>query len=221
MKNANFGLSLAFAGILAGAAVTTMASPASAFVFTNNGGALNTSGTENEFTFDVSGAPLERIELTIESLAVPNLNNLIVLLTGPVPVGGQQEDFTVQLIAESTLTGTQLTDTLFSDSGMMTIVGGTAPYTGTFRAQGTTGGSANLASFDDLAVALGFTGTGTWRLRVTETTTIGGTLGRVTLRVPFNMQSTAGMIILATVWVGHRLRQRRTALASVSVPTSV
>lgn len=226
MKSAWLGSFQGLTGVLVGVLVTIMAAPASAFVFTNNGGDLN-EGVETVFTFNVSGVPLERISLTIDELQVPNLSSLQVFLSAPVPVGSTLPDSTIQLFGEFALSNgaTMLRDTVFDDAGSTFITDplNLPPYSGTFRPQGSISSEANTLTFNALQSNLTISeinAPGEWRLRVTDFSPanpiIPSRIGRITLRVPFNMQSTAGMIILATIWVGHRLRQRRVALSPVS-----
>ncbi|NJK36010.1 MAG: hypothetical protein HC919_14330 [Oscillatoriales cyanobacterium SM2_2_1] len=222
MKGSQSSRVRAFVGVLSGVTVLGAALPASAFVFTNNGGTIE-SGIDTFFEFNASGVTIENINLTIESLNVPDLSQLEIFLRAPDTAGVLQEDLTIQLISAGALNGTNLVNTIFDDSGTTRIndPANVAPYTGIFRPQADISGSATASSLDDLAVQRNFSALGTWRLRIVEQTATGtGTLGRVTLRVPFNMQSTTGMLLLTAIWAGHRLWQRKRAVLA-SVPQSV
>ncbi len=93
--------------------------------------------------------------LTVQvSLTDPNLAALSAVLIAP---NGTQVD----LFAAGTLSGSNLTNTVFSDSGASLISAGSAPYTGTFKPEDPAG----------LAKLIGENLAGTWTLQVTNTAT--------------------------------------------------
>ena len=88
------------------------------------------------------------------SILHPNDADLSAMLIAP---DGTQ----VSLFAVGTLSGADLTNTVFSDSATTKITAGTAPYTGTFKPEDPKG----------LAQLIGKNLAGTWTLRVTDMAT--------------------------------------------------
>lgn len=190
---------------IAAISYSAIAAPAHAISFSSTTGALNDSPdgtpTATNFTFTVSGvatgAPGYTYSLTINGLTHDDLSELegYLIRGGTIPK-------TLNLF--STLSGANLTNTTFIDTGAA-LGTGTAPYTGSFMAENN--------AFIEATDTANFNGFGTddpntnWTLRFYDSVT--GNAGNLTgatldiTPVPFEFSPTFGLLALGG-WTGRK-----------------
>ncbi len=200
---------LSFTASTAIALSTAIASEA--ISLTNTGGAINDNGV-TDFTFTASGitpAVTGKVNLTFSNLIHPDLFELELYF-----IHGSD---TLTLV--DSISGTNLTNTVFDDAGLA-INTGTAPFTGTFAPQGSSG----LNETATISLLAGFNGSdpnGTWTLRIYDNF-LGntGNLGLTTLdiiTVPFEFSSALGLLALGGLWGTQQLwKRRKTRLAKMN-----
>jgi len=156
----------------------------------------------SDFTFNFSGNgyTTNNVTLSIGSLVTDDLSQLELFLSSPA--GANQKTLT---LSSFSLFGTQMTSTVFSDAGS-SIGSGSAPYTSAFQPAG--GGGAyfnNGGTFTSFSEAFaGIDPVGDWTLSIYSDNVNVGTLGNVTLTVqadvPFDFDSTIGLLVLGGFW---------------------
>ena len=146
------------------------------------GGSITISA--NQVTVDGSGASIVADTSGMNAMVTngPSINNVTVSLTIQTTLdsrlqvilsdpGGYSVGNYVTLLSKGDATGTNLSNTTFSDSGTIPITSGTAPYMGTFQP------AIPLADLNS------GTANGTWELGVTKTGPGAATIEAATLMV--------------------------------------
>lgn len=163
------------------AAASTTASPGTSIA---DYACNSNTGTSSTITVSgYTGCTINTANITVK-VNVTHTNDADVMLYLIAPNGA-----TLCLSTGNGSTGDNYTNTIFSDAGATNITSGSAPFTGTYRPEGSMGASSckapTVATFTAIAGA-GYNPNGNWTLFASDQTSngVGGTLVSWTLNLP-------------------------------------